>query len=512
MLSKDWGGKLVKVTFNGVELTKWITVLDGFTLLDGADYEPIFRDYETIDGSEYVYSRKKSKKIPVPFYVKYESMDNHDDLQKVLNVSEPKELTFSIAPDRVFYAIPTGNLDFKEIKLNGKGTITFIISDGLAHAKNPKYFEFKKNAQGVLEAEIINNGSAEIPVNYRIKLKHESGYVGIVSQYGAMQFGKIEEADAVEEKKNVLLSGNTNGDFSNWTDGTIFYENQGKKVVTKMTADSSFGGRLGVFQSGFSDPSNSAFFGAVKELNLSEQAKDWYIWARAWFEAGLMGQTGAWCLSVVDSDNYFIAGMAIEKHDRVGNQAKIFFLLGDGSGNSRIVKTINFTASYWVKDNIYGNESRINNRNMFDLRKEGDKVTFFHNGHYFPYFESKLRDVKAAKVQFFVGQIKGRDSTLNQFVTHHYLNDFAFYKLNASFWRDVPNRYPTGSELFIDATGEVNPEEKGRLYVNNLLAPDDEILGTDYFKVPPGKTKVQLLVSSFAEVGSARAEIEEAWI
>nr|NJK12446.1 phage tail family protein [Streptococcus anginosus] len=53
---------------------------------------------------------------------------------------------------------------------------------------------------------------------------------------------------------------------------------------------------------------------------------------------------------------------------------------------------------------------------------------------------------------------------------------------------------------------------KGRLYVNNLLAPDDEILGTDYFKVPPGKTKVQLLVSSFAEVESAQAEIEEAWI
>lgn len=218
----DWGGKLVKVTFNGVELTKWITVLDGFTLLDGADYEPIFRDYETIDGSEYVYSRKKSKKISVPFYVKYESMDNHDDLQKVLNVSEPKELTFSIAPDRVFYAIPTGNLDFKEIKLNGKGTITFVISDGLAHAKNPEYFEFKKNAQGVLEAEIINNGSAEIPVNYRIKLKHESGYVGIVSQYGAMQFGKIEEADLVEEKKNVLLAANGKGDFNNWTTALFF--------------------------------------------------------------------------------------------------------------------------------------------------------------------------------------------------------------------------------------------------------------------------------------------------
>lgn len=250
---------MIKVYFNDVELTKWITVLDGFTALSGADYDPTFHNYPILNGSEFIKTRKKLKKIPVPFYVKYEGVADYDALQTSLNVDEPKKLTFSHLPDRVFYAIPSGDLDFKEIKFSGKGTINFSIVDGLAHSKNPRYFEFKKNEQGVLEAEIENNGSEEIPVNYRIKLKRESGFIGITSRYGAMQFGKIEEADAVEEKKNVLLSGNTNGDFSNWTDGTIFYENQDKKIVTKMTADSSFGGRLGVFQSGFSDPSNSAF-------------------------------------------------------------------------------------------------------------------------------------------------------------------------------------------------------------------------------------------------------------
>ncbi|WP_144211018.1 phage tail family protein, partial [Streptococcus constellatus] len=366
--------------------------------------------------------------------------------------------------------------------------------------------------QGVLEAEIINNGSAEISVNYRIKLKHESGYVGIVSQYGAMQFGKIEETDLVEEKKNVLLAANGKGDFKNWTDGTIFYENQNKKVVTKMSADSSFGGRLGLLPANFTNTANGAYFGAVKELKLSEQAKDWYIWARAWFETGLVSQTGAWCLSVVDSDNHLIAGMAIEKSERARNRALVLFLMGDGAGGSRVVKSIEFTPSVWVKDNPYSSEGRDQNRNMFDLRKQGDKFTYFWYGGYHHYFESRIKDKQAAKVQFFAGQYKGGNSTINQLVTHHYLNDFSFYKLNVPFWRDVPNRYPTGAELFIDATGEVSPEEKGRLYVNNLLAPDDEILGTDYFKVPPGKTKVQLLVSSFAEVESARAEIEEAWI
>ncbi len=504
--------ELIKVYFNDVELTKWITVLDGFTALGGADYDPTFHNYPILNGSEFIKTRKKLKKIPVPFYVKYEGVADYDALQTSLNVDEPKKLTFSHLPDRVFYAIPSGDLDFKEIKFSGKGTISFSIVDGLAHSKNPRYFEFKKNEQGILETEIENNGSEEIPVNYRIKLKRESGFVGITSRYGAMQFGKIEETDSVEDKKNVLLSANGTGDFSNWIDGTIFYENQNKKVVTKMTADTNLGGRLGVLSADFTNTADGAYFGAVKELNLSQQAKDWYIWARAWFETGYVSQTGAWCLSVVDSDNHFIAGMAIEKSERTRNKALVVFLMGDGAGGSRVVKSIEFSPTLWVKDNPYSLEGKDQNRNMFDLRKEGDKITYFWYGSYHSFFESKIKDKQAAKVQFFVGQYKGRNSTINELVTHHYLNDFAIYKLNVPYWRDVPNRYPTGAELFIDSTGEVNPEEKGRLYVNNLLAPDDEILGTDYFKVPPGKTKVQLLVSSFAEVESARAEIEEAWI
>ncbi|MDK6646244.1 hypothetical protein, partial [Actinotignum timonense] len=87
----------------------------------------------------------------------------------------------------------------------------------------------------------------------------------------------------------------------------------------------------------FTNTVNGAYFGAVKELELSDQAKDWYIWARAWFETGLVSQTGAWCLSVVDSENKFIAGMAIEKSERARNKALVVFLMGDGAGGSRVV-------------------------------------------------------------------------------------------------------------------------------------------------------------------------------
>lgn len=496
-----------RVYFDGKELTQFITVTSDFHLWQGADFDPQLSENEILSGSEFNYTRFNAKKIPVPFYNATGSFQEYNQLMTILNVAEPKELRFSSLPNITFQAIPSGNIDYDKLtRRNGKGTINFIIADGLAHSKTTRTFEFSKNEQGVLEAEIINDGSEEVTVNYEIKLKKESGFIGIVSEYGAMQFGKYDESDGYVDRKNVTVLSNQKGDFANWTDGTVNYENTQKIITTQMTADTSFGGRLGLLPNSFttSGTSGAYQYGAVKEYTLSNPISQWYIWARAWFETGLMGQTGAWCLTVLDESNHLIAGMAIEKDDIVGNTANVRFLIGDGSGGSRTVRTISFTPSYWLPPNPYGSEGRAKNSNMFDLVKEKDRVQFFWYGGYYPYYDSRLANVKAKKIQFFVGQYAGRNTT-DRKVTHHYLNDFTFQELHVEYWKDVPNRYPSGSTIAIDG-------ESGQIKVNNQIRLDDEILGTTYFKVPPGKTKVQLLVSSFAEVESATATIEEAYI
>lgn len=499
--------KIERVYFNGKELTQYITVASDFHLWQGADFDPQFSENEILSGSEFNYTRFGTKTIPVPFYTCTGSVEDYNQLQRILKVKEPKELRFSSLPNLTFQAIPSGDLDYDKITRNaGKGTINFIIADGLAHSKTAREFEFAKNSDGIWETEIVNDGSEDAYVNYEIKLKKESGYVGIVSEYGAMQFGKVDEADGYTARKNVTVLSNQKGDFSNWADGTVCYENQRKIVTTQMTSDAAFNGRLGLLPSSFrtSGTSGALQYGAVKEYTLSDPISQWYIWARAWFETGLMGQTGSWCLTVLDESNHLIAGMAIEKDDTVGNTANVRFLMGDGSGGSRTVKTIPFTPSYWIPPNPYGSEGRATNSNMFDLVKEKDRVQFFWYGGYYPYYDSRLANVKAKKIQFFVGQYAGRNTT-DRLVTHHYLNDFSFYQLHVDYWKDVPNRYPSGSTIAIDG-------EKGQIKVNNQIRLDDEILGTTYFKVPPGKTKVQLMLSSFAEITSATATIQEVYI
>ncbi|SER07512.1 distal tail protein Dit [Streptococcus gallolyticus] len=490
-----------RVYFDGKELTQFITVTSDFHLWQGADFDPQFSENEILSGAEFNYTRFNAKTIPVPFYNVSGTFQEYNQLMAILNVDEPKELRFSSLPNVTFQAIPSGNIDYDKLnRTNGKGTITFIVVDGLAHSKSTRTFEFVKNEQGTLEAEIINEGSEEVTVNYEIKLKKESGFVGIVSEYGAMQYGVKEETDKVYEH-NATLNQSSGYNFSSWKNGTTFYENTFKKSVTNMI-DSEKG--LGVLPAGFTNSAGGGQYGAIKELTLTETATNWYIWAKAWFETGRFGQTGNWCLTVLDEDNHLIAGMALEKGDTTGNAAKVQFLLGDGVGGSRNVH-IDFTSSIYLKDNPYGEESKNKGRNTFDIKKVDDKITFFFYGKYYPYTESRVKTKKAAKVQFFVGQNINRTSEAKQFITHHYLDEFKILKLNVERWVDIPNRYSAGSTLMISG-------EEGRLYVNNQIAENDEILGTKYFKVPPGKTKVQLLVSSFAEVESATATIEEAYI
>ena len=284
-----------RVYFDGKELTQFITVTSDFHLWQGADFDPQLLENEILSGSKFNYTRFNAKTIPVPFYNTSGTFQEYNQLMAILNVTEPKELRFSSLPNITFQAIPSGNIDYDKLtRRNGKGTINFIIADGLAHSKTTRTFEFSKNEQGTLEAEIINEGSEEVAVSYEIKLKKESGFVGIVSEYGAMQFGKYDESDGYMDRKNVTVVSNQKGDFANWTDGTKNYENTNKIITTQMTADTSYGGRLGLLPNSFttSGTSGAYQYGAVKEYTLSNPISQWYIWARAWFETGLMGQTG----------------------------------------------------------------------------------------------------------------------------------------------------------------------------------------------------------------------------
>lgn len=474
------------VSFNGVELTKWLEVIEGFTPYDGANFTPTLQD-DLTGGAQFIKTIVGSKSIDMPFMSK-DIRNNYDDLVATLNVSEPKQLIFGAQPDRVYYAIPSGTFKMEEKNFDGKGTITWVVPDGKAHRIVQTKSTFLADEDGQMTAQIVNNGSAWAHVDYEITSTNESGYYAVASQYGAIQIGNVDEADKVAKTKAVVVTRNAGGIFSNWTDGATNYENPNKRVVTTMSSDTQFGGRLGLLPSSFTDTDKRGYYGALKEFIIPTPASYWYLWAQAWFETGKMGQTGAWEISIIDENDHVIAAMVLEKTDKVGNTAMCSFIVGNGSGASIVRKTIRFTPSYWVAQNPYGSESRVAGRNPFDIKKEGNKLTFFWYGGYFSFIEPSLANVKAKKLQFFVGQYTGQP--VSKLVTRMSINNLVFMDLKNAYMYDVPNLYPANTNIRIRG-------EEGHTYVNNMLRLDDEVKGSLYFKIPPGTTEVKLAYSAF---------------
>lgn len=495
---------MLSVKFNGYELSNYLDILKGFDRGVGSSYSPTLQKIGTTTGKLFVDTTNDEKIIKMPFIMRYDLIEKRRELAGILNVNEPKELIFGDEPDKKYYALPTGDINVDENSFLGKGAVNWVIPDGVAHATVSKDFPFTPNADGVLETTIVNDGTDWTTVDYTITHNHENGFLGIVSEYGAIQLGRISEVDGVDDTKIAALANNPKGNFDDWADGTVFYENQNKKAVTTMTADTQYGGRLGVLPASFTNTAGSSYFGAIKEKVFTTPATDWYLWAQAWYETGAMGQTGAWGLSVIDEENKLIAGLSLDKADAVGNTAKMRFNVGTSAGGARIAKEIEFQPAYWETYNPYGGEARANNRNPFDIKKEGDRITFFWKGGYHTFVVPELASKKAKRIQYFVGQYKGR--TASQMVMHHYLNNLTFYDLKQQYWRDVPNRYPSGSVVFIDG-------KTRKPYFNNMLRLSDEVIGSHYFKVPPGETKVQLVCSDFSTpLPMAKATIQEVFL
>ena len=481
----------VLIKFGSYELTKNMDLIESpdFSILPLSDTE--------LEESE------NDKKLSLKFQMESDDfVQSRDELALALYGKKENKLTISIFENRYWLMSVEDSTSFVR-SMDSRDTIDveieFKLSKNRSFSTVIETFSVKLNSENVLEFEINNSGTVPVPVDYRIKLKKESGFIGLVSEYGAMQFGLVNEADGtmVESDKSKQLTNNTNGNFDNWTNGTTFYQDQNKKSVTTMSANATYG--FGILPASFSNTTNSNFFGAIKEIPLSESARNWYLWAQAWFETERMGQTGMWTLAIVDEQNKPIAAYILRKGDTTGNKAQCYFWL-----NGKIVKTFDFTASYWEKDNPYGSESKNARRNPFDIRKEGNRVRFFWRGSYYYYTDSAIENVKASKVQFFAGQFKGRN-TSTQKVTHMYINNLAFTKLNVETWRDDPNRFPNNSEIFISGSETL-------LYLNEMPRPDDEIRGSTWFKVPPGLTTVQLLLSDFAEVETATAELRREYL
>ena len=487
----------LSVKFNDIELGKYIEVLQGFTPFVGADWNPSFVKAEKQNGSDFAYTSYENKQIVMPFTIEGNLEEKYDALQKALKVDEPKKLVFGNVPNKCFYAIPSGTLEFsEETEFLGEGTITWLIPDGVAYSTAEFSFDGVQK-DGYQTITIQNNGTEWADVDYEIAHQHENGFIGLVSQYGVIQLGKQEEADGENyEASEELFNG-----YSLFQDdhGTS-YQNPENTTQGTLEVKNVAGYNVMALKGG--QATSGYWNGGMRTLTISVDsegrrgAKNFYCYTQHWFETGLMGQTGAQTIAFLTGDNKVICAMSINKSDSTGNTARIEWF---APGNT-LIRREEFQPTAYE-----GNPFNLKMGCHNDFLKEGEKLRIFWYGSYMERNIPEIKDMECEKIQIWIGQWGDRNLS-NQYVTHNYLKSIRFRKDNVDKYKDVPNRYRAGDVVSIDG-------ESTKVYVNGMPAKGDEINGSNYPKVPPGTTEVQFCYSSFSSPPPhIKAKIREVYL
>lgn len=480
----------LSVKFNGEELSKYLMITRGHSSHIGANWGPETRKIGNANGTEFVKTRRGEKKITMPFVIPGNLKESFDAVQKILNVSEPKELIFGNEPDRVFYAIPSAT-EFEELNRNaGTGTITWLIPDGLAHAVTEKLFVAVENNLGILEATIVNEGTESAPIDYTITHSTENGFVGIVSEHGVLELGSVTEIDGeIVEKSETMMNQRTYDDYEAMSEGGIFYDSSYETTGTFKETIYEGVSWLDISNAG----NGSGWHGAAKTIDMPADsngaigAQNFALQSKVWFRPEDIGQLGIVEYAIADTDGAHLMSMRIAKWDPYRETAAIIFCIA-----GKEVKRIEFESMH--------SELLVHSTGNFHMVKSGSKFEFNLAGlHQFDCPE--LEEKKAKTVSIFIGQ---RDNySLVEKMRMQYLS---FRKDNVTKWEDIPNRYQPGDVIYIDG-------KTAKVYVNGIQNAGDVVKGSNFFRVPPGETKVQFYYSDFcAEKPTITAKIREAYL
>ena len=493
-----------KTAFNGAVLDYTIP---GFKTLSVSGRQ--FNDVEiessenVTDGSAFHSKRIPERKLTVTFMLKPSSVtlkEAQDMLLAALNTSEPKQLIFSDEPQVYFNAM------FQEAKVEEEhdkvrsGTLTFLCLDPFKHSTTLKEFTAVAGDDGILRATITNNGTVDVPITYEITHTADNGYIGIVSEKGAMQYGFIEEADGETYKQTERLS--SIADFISADDdhGTCYLQTDADTsggLGTKSLIDATWLG-LGAVGNG------NGWNGGLRTITMPADSegvygsKNFQLGMHRWFQKDHYSEIGLQIINIMGDEHTQIAGIKIYSTVETYENAVAEFWANGRMYERKLFRAGQAIWSPGMKANTW-------NPYRYDIgtdliRKEGQKITFYYDSRYMEWNIPELENVEATRIQvgFFRANTRPK-------ITANYYKSIDFYKLNVEKWKDNPNRYSAGDVVRIEG-------DTRKVYVNGMPRQGDEVLGTTYFKASSGTTSVEFTKSDWAEDITAKAYIREAWL
>lgn len=499
-IQEEAGGKSLPAEALQLNGTYIENEIDGYRTLYVTGRELSESDITEIEignatGSEYQGKRNVQRSITVGYQLLSDSpeslMEKFNRLNGILDVEQAR-LIFRDEPDKYYIGTKNEVSDIPSGRINVTGEFTFYCCDPYKYSATEKTFDAALNESGEMEMVIKNEGTAPAVISYDITHNHENGFIGIVSEYGAMQYGKIEEVDTETlQKSQELFRYRNPTQFGAMTDGQGILTENFPKNGTWGSVDAEGKTWLAMSSSG----SGSTWHGASKMVTIPQDseggsyAQNFYAQTKVWYETGRTNQVGLMEFVIGDENGQHLASIHLLKAAETVNEAYAVFQV-----QLKEKGRIKFTPS--------NRGVTTKDKGQLYIRKSGELFEFYFGGGKYSYRVPEAASKKAKTVTIFIGAYgSGKEQ-----ITRMYFDYLFFRKDNISYIHDIPNRYAAGSTMHIDG-------ETGKMYLDGVDFTSDEIVGTKYFKAQPGETKVQFMYSNFSNPApTIKAYIKEAWL
>lgn len=428
-------------------------------------------------------------------------------LAGIFNVDGPKELTFSDEPDKYYLAMVIDDISMQEASgRRSNGSIKFIIPDGVAHSSAYKRFDSDKNATseaGKMVFDLINNGTeAAFPI---VKVKHnaENGYIGLVNTSGALEVGDPKEIDAeIVKRSEVLLDfrgdkivdgfaravkiGSVTNSPENLNGTSELVTANGKKRV-KLREQSS-----GTYNESYS----TGLSWEIPADSTGEKGSlDDYIFCKLVYQLDSVTQCGFIKVTVSDTNGQFLYGVETYKRYK-GLYCGFNVFATDNKGEYNFLKCFDFDSSSDRNKNPFALS-----RGQFELKRNDEKVQVYYNGSYYNFIVPEIEGKKSAKVHVTIGAFHGK-----AIIPHLYLDELLYRKDFVQASRDIPNRYPMGSNIILNS-------ENDSVTVDGIERAADVVQGSKFLSIPPGKSQLEVYCSSWVKIRpTVTIEFEERWL
>lgn len=480
------------ITINGFDLSEVIDIIE--IIRPVGNERNVTTNDAPLLGVNLQEVRIGAKIIKVKFAMQYGTgMDLETAKHKlagVFNTSEAVKVVISDEPDKYYMGLVTGSVDMDNVtRWFQKGSFDILIPDGVAHSSTYKQFDNGQEQPDKVVFNLVNNGN--VPAFPIVTVKHnaENGYIGLVNTSGALEIGDREETDTgIVKRSEVLLDfrgdriseafarGSKNSSVTNSPEnlnGTSELVTVAGKKRVKLREQPS-----GTYNESYSTglsweiPADST--GQKGSLND-------YIFCKLVYQLDSVAQCGFIKVTVTDANNQFLYG--IETYKRYNGLYCGFNVFATNNNNDyNFLKTLDFDSSSDQNRNPFAKE-----RGQFEIKRNDERLQVYFNGSHYNFVVPEIKGKKSAKIHVTIGGFHGKP-----IIPNLYLDELMYRKDFVQTTRDIPNRYPIGSNIVLNS-------ENNTVTVDGIEKIVDIVQGSKFLSIPPGKSQLEVYCSSWVK-------------